>query len=121
AVTGLGAWQALAAEAQEAVIGRTKADDVELEDERCLPTAHKERAKIVRDGAEQKILRHNRPYGSAREAGTYFIAYARDLSVTEGMLRRMFVAGADGHYDPLLDVTRAVTGGDLSSPSQDPL
>jgi len=120
-VTDLDAWQALSAEAQEAVMGRTKADDVELEDERCLPTAHKERAKIVRDGGEQKILRHNRPYGSASEAGTYFIAYARDLSVTEGMLQRMFVADADGYYDRLLDFSRPVTGVHFFAPSQDAL
>lgn len=120
-VTDFAAWHALSAEAQEAVIGRTRADDVELEGERCLPTAHKERAKIVRDGAEQKILRHNRAYGSARESGTYFIAYARDLSVTEGMLQRMFVAGADGAYDRLLDFSRPVTGGHFFAPSADAL
>src|SRR5262249_30487090 len=121
AVTGLGAWQALAAEAQEGVIGRTKADDVELDDEHALPTAHKERAKIVRDGAEQKILRHNRAYGSARESGTYFIAYARDLSVTQGMLQQMVVADADGHYDRLLDFSRPVTGTHFFAPSEDVL
>jgi putative iron-dependent peroxidase len=120
-VTDLDAWQAIATEEQEAVIGRTKIDDVELDDARSLPTAHKERAKIVRDGAEQKILRHNRPYGSARESGTYFIAYARDLSVTEGMLERMFVADAEGAYDRLLDFSRPVTGGHFFAPSQDAL
>ncbi len=120
-VTDFAAWQALSAEAQEAVVGRTKMDDVELDDERCLPTAHKERAKIVRDGVEQKILRHNRSYGSAREAGTFFIAYARDLSVTEGMLARMFVADADGSYDRLLDFSRPVTGVHFFAPSQDAL
>jgi putative iron-dependent peroxidase len=120
-VTDLDAWQALSTEAQEGVIGRTKLDDVELEDERSLPSSHKERAKIVRDGAEQKILRHNRAYGSATEAGTYFIAYARDLSVTEGMLQRMFVADADGVYDRLLDFSHAVTGVHFFAPSQDVL
>ncbi|HEV7733719.1 MAG TPA: Dyp-type peroxidase [Candidatus Binatia bacterium] len=120
-VTDLAAWQALSTEAQEGVVGRTKADDVELEDERCLPTAHKERAKIVRDGAEQKIMRHNRAYGSARESGTYFIAYARDLSVTEGMLQRMVVADADGNYDRLLDFLVPVTGIHFFAPSQDVL
>ncbi len=120
-VTDLAAWQALSTEAQEGVIGRSKADDVEFEDERSLPTSHKERAKIVRDGAEQKILRHNRAYGSSREAGTYFIAYARDLSVTEGMLQRMVVADADGNYDRLLDFSIPVTGVHFFAPSQDAL
>ncbi|MFN8641566.1 MAG: Dyp-type peroxidase [Candidatus Binatia bacterium] len=120
-VTDFAAWQALSTEAQEAVIGRTKADDVELDDARRPPSAHVERNKIVRDGAEQKILRHNRAYGSARESGTYFIAYARDLTVTEAMLRRMFVADADGVYDRLLDFSRPVTGAHFFAPAQDVL
>ena len=120
-VTDFAAWQALSTEAQEEVIGRTKADDVELDDEHSPPSAHKERAKIVRDGAEQKILRHNRAFGSSRESGTYFIAYARDLSVTEGMLERMFIADAEGVYDRLLDFSRPVTGVNFFAPAQDVL
>jgi putative iron-dependent peroxidase len=120
-VTDFAAWQALSTEAQEAVIGRTKADDVELDDAICPPSAHKERAKIVRDGAERKILRHNRAYGSGRESGTYFIAYARDLSVTEGMLERMVIADADGVYDRLLDFSRPVTGTHFFAPAADVL
>jgi putative iron-dependent peroxidase len=120
-ITDFAAWQALSTEAQEDIIGRTKADDVELDDEHSPPSAHKERAKIVRDGAEQKILRHNRAFGSSRESGTYFIAYARDLSVTEGMLDRMFIADADGVYDRLLDFSRPVTGVNFFAPAQDVL
>jgi putative iron-dependent peroxidase len=120
-VTDFAAWQALSTKQQEGVIGRTKADDVELDDAQCPPTAHKERAKIVRDGAEQKILRHNRAFGSAAESGTFFIAYARDLSVTEGMLERMFVADADGYYDRLLDFSRPATGTHFFAPALDVL
>ena len=117
-ITDFAAWQTLSTEAQEAVIGRTKLDDVELDGP---PSAHKERAKIVRDGAEQKILRHNRAFGAARESGTYFIAYARDLSVTEGMLERMVIADAEGVYDHLLDFSRPVTGCNFFAPAQDVL
>ena len=120
-ITDFAAWQALSTETQEDVIGRTKADDVELDDEHSPPSAHKERAKIVRDGAEQKILRHNRAFGSSRESGTYFIAYARDLSVTEGMLERMVIADAEGVYDRLLDFSRPVTGVNFFAPAQDVL
>jgi putative iron-dependent peroxidase len=118
-VTDFAAWGAIAAEAQEAVIGRTKADDIELGDDVCPPSAHKERAKIVRDGVEQKILRHNRAFGTTRESGTFFIAYARDLSVTEEMLQRMFVADAAGVYDRLLDFSRPQTGTNFFAPSLD--
>lgn len=120
-VTDFARWQALGTEAQEAVIGRTKADDIELDDERVPPTAHNQRAKIVRDGVEQKILRHNRGFGTLTEAGTYFIAYTRDLSVTEAMLERMFIADAAGVYDHLLDFSTAVSGAHFFAPAQDVL
>lgn len=120
-VTDFAAWGAIAAEAQEAVIGRTKADDIELGDEVCPPSAHKQRAKVVRDGVEQKILRHNRAFGTTRESGTFFIAYARDLSVTEEMLQRMFIADEAGVYDRLLDFSRPQTGTHFFAPALDVL
>ena len=117
-VTDFAKWGSIPTEEQERVIGRTKADDIELEDDACPPSAHKERTTIVRgDGAEQKIVRHNLAWGTSTEAGTFFIAYARDLSVTEEMLERMFVADADGVYDRLLDFSRAVTGANFFAPS----
>ena len=73
----------------------------------------------MRNGVELKILRQNRAWGTTREAGTYFIAYARDLSVTEAMLERMFIADADGIYDHLLDFTHAVTGANYFAPAVD--
>lgn len=117
-VTDFAAWGSVATEEQERVIGRTKADDVELDDVACPPTAHKARTTIVRgDGEEQKIVRHNLAWGTSTEAGTFFIGYARDLSVTEEMLERMFVADAEGVYDRLLDFSRPVTGAHFFAPS----
>jgi putative iron-dependent peroxidase len=58
-VTDFAKWGAIATEEQERAIGRTKADDIELDDDVCPPSAHKERTKIVRDGEEHKIVRHN--------------------------------------------------------------
>jgi len=117
-VTDFAKWGSIATEEQERVIGRTKADDIELDDDACPPSAHKARTTIVRsDGEEQKIVRHNLAWGTSTEAGTFFIAHARDLSVTEEMLERMFVADADGVYDRLLDFSRAVTGAHFFAPS----
>jgi len=116
-VTDFTSWDALPTEEQENAIGRTKADDVELDDAACPPSAHKERTTIVRDGEEHKILRHNMAWGSTVESGTYFIGYARDLSVTEDMLQRMFVADGDGVYDRLVDFSRPVTGTNFFAPS----
>lgn len=117
-VTDFTRWGSTATEEQERVIGRTKADDIELDDTACPPSAHKERTKIVRaDGEEHKIVRHNLAWGSSTESGTFFIAYARDLSVTEEMLERMFVADAEGVYDRLLDFSAPVTGAHFFAPS----
>jgi len=120
-VTDLVRWNASTTEDQEGAIGRTKADDIELDDTTCPPSAHKLRTTITRGGAEQKILRQNRAWGTTSQSGTYFIAYARDLSVTEEMLVRMFVADADGVYDKLLDFSVAVTGTNFFAPSLDVL
>src|SRR5215813_3061071 len=117
-ITDFDRWQQTPIEEQERVIGRTKVEGIELDGP---PSAHKERAKLVRGGVEKKILRQNRPWGTTREAGTYFIAYARDLSVTEGMLDRMFIADADGLYDHLLDFSHAVTGVNFFAPALDVL
>jgi putative iron-dependent peroxidase len=43
------------------------------------------------------------------------------LSVTEGMLERMFIADAEGVYDRLLDFSRPVTGVNFFAPAQDVL
>jgi len=116
-VTDFARWNACSTEEQEGAIGRTKLDDIELDDATCPPSAHKARTTIVRDGAEQKILRQNRAWGTTSESGTYFIGYARDLSVTEEMLERMYVGDAEGVYDKLLDFTTPVTGTNFFAPS----
>ena len=64
------------------------------------------------DGTQRQILRENMPFGSlgAGEFGTYFIGYAATPSVTELMLRRMFLGDPPGNYDRILDFSTAVTG-----------
>ena len=68
-VTDFAKWGALPTEEQEKAIGRTKADDIELDDTVSPPSAHKARTTIVRDGEEHKILRHNMAWGSTAESG----------------------------------------------------
>ena len=64
------------------------------------------------NGKEVKILRDNMPFGRPGhgEFGTYFIGYSHTPTVTEKMLRNMFVGKPEGNYDRLLDFSRAVTG-----------
>jgi putative iron-dependent peroxidase len=113
------AWNALPVEQQENVIGRTKLDDIELDDAVKPTYAHNALTTITEDGEEVKILRDNMPFGSVGtgEYGTYFIGYACTPARTELMLQNMFVGRPPGNYDRLLDVSRAVTGNLFFVPS----
>ena len=106
-------WAALSTEEQEAIIGRTKLDNVELDDDDAPRKSHKSLATIEdAAGGELAILRDNMPFGrpGAGEFGTYFIGYAGRLWVIEQMLERMFVGAPAGAYDRLLDFSTAITG-----------
>jgi len=120
----LDAWQALPTEMQERIIGRSKADNVELDGDPAGRMSHKDLATIVDDqGVEHDIVRDNMPFGRPGhgEFGTFFIGRSRDVGVIEQMLRRMFVGVPDGAYDRMLDFSRAVTGAAFFAPAGDVL
>jgi porphyrinogen peroxidase len=114
-------WNALAVEAQERVIGRTKLQDIELDADVKPSNSHSALTTLTdANGDEVKILRDNMPFGrpGSGEYGTYFIGYARSPEPIEQMLENMFVGRPPGNYDRLLDFSRAVTGGLFFVPSQ---
>jgi porphyrinogen peroxidase len=115
----LSAWNALATEAQERIIGRRKLSDIELDDSVKPTSAHSALTTIVEDGKEIKILRDNMPFGRAGEGefGTYFIGYSRSPRTIEQMLENMFIGRPPGNYDRILDFSRAVTGSLFFVPS----
>src|SRR5207249_8124097 len=115
----LAGWNALPTEKQEKIVGRTKLNDVELDDNIKPTYAHNALTKIVENGKEVKILRDNMPFGHAgqKELGTYFIGYSRSPRTIEEMLQNMFVGKPPGNYDRLLDFSRAVTGNLFFVPS----
>lgn len=117
----LKAWKSLSTEQQEAIIGRTKIDNIELEDaESGKQQSHKSLATIEdENGVEHDILRDNMPFGSpgASEYGTYFIGYSRKLWVIEEMLQRMFVGDPPGLHDRILDFSQPLTGTTFFAPS----
>ena len=116
----MAAWNALPVAEQEKVIGRTKYDDIEMDDE-VKPTNSHIALNVIEDedGNEQAILRANLPFGnpSRNEYGTFFIGYARYLEIIEQMLTNMFIGRPEGNYDRLLDYSRAVTGTAFFVPS----
>ncbi|KAI8711740.1 hypothetical protein NCS52_01438300 [Fusarium sp. LHS14.1] len=116
----LKAWRSLSTEQQEAIIGRTKFENIELDDAESGQQSHKSLATIEdEDGSEHDILRDNMPFGSPAhgEFGTYFIAYSKKLWVVEKMMERMFVGDPPGLHDRILDFSKPVTGSTFFVPS----
>jgi putative iron-dependent peroxidase len=118
----MAAWDALTVEEQERVIGRSKLSNVELDDDTKPSNSHVALNTIEDpDGTQRQILRENMPFGSLSEAefGTYFIGYAATPSVTELMLRHMFLGDPPGNTDRILDFSTAVTGSLYFVPTAD--
>jgi putative iron-dependent peroxidase len=121
-VHDLRAWNALAVEEQERVIGRTKLADIELPEDVKPANSHIALNTITDEsGQERQIVRDNMPFGRIGEGefGTYFIGYAATPDVTEQMLRNMFIGSPPGNYDRILDFSTAMTGSLFFVPSAD--
>lgn len=105
-----GLWDKQSTEYQEQVIGRTKLDDIELDDDVKPVWAHNNKSKVIVDDKEIKMLRQNRPYGNAMEHGTMFIGLTASPVTMSTSLQQMVFADSNGHYDRLLDFVEAKTG-----------
>jgi putative iron-dependent peroxidase len=115
-------WDSLSVTEQERVFGRTKLEDIEMGDDVKPSNSHIALNVITDDdGNELKIVRANMPFGEVGngEYGTYFIGYSRTPTVTERMLRNMFLGDPPGNTDRVLDFSTAVTGGLFFSPTID--
>ncbi len=115
------AWAKTPTHVQEEIIGRTKIDNIEIDDDDKPRKSHKSLATIQDDaGNEYDILRDNMPFGrpGQNEYGTYFIGYSRYLWVIEKMLQRMYVGEPAGAYDRLLDFSTPHTGTTFFAPTR---
>jgi porphyrinogen peroxidase len=118
----MGSWNSLSTEEQERVIGRTKLDDIEMDDAVKPADSHLALNVIEdADGNELKIVRANMPFGEIGkgEFGTYYIGYSRSPAVTERMLDNMFIGDPPGNTDRILDFSTALTGGMFFTPTVD--
>ncbi|TPI39884.1 Dyp-type peroxidase [Mesorhizobium sp. B3-1-9] len=117
----MAAWGKTPTHVQEEIIGRTKIDNIEIDDDDKPRKSHKSLATIEDDaGNEYDILRDNMPFGrpGQNEFGTYFIGYTRYLWVIEKMLQRMYVGEPPGAYDRLLDFSTPHTGTTFFAPTR---
>jgi putative iron-dependent peroxidase len=114
----LESFHALPVPEQEKVIGRTKADSVELEGEAMPRDSHVSRTDLDESGPDLKIYRRSAPYGRVGEHGLYFLAFSSQLHRFDLMLKRMYGVAGDGVHDRLIEFSRAVTGAYWFAPSR---
>jgi putative iron-dependent peroxidase len=107
------AWESLAVENQQLVMGRTKADSLEIADK----PADSHVASTDQDDFG-KVFRRNMPYGTVTKHGTMFVGFSADQQRLAKMLESM--AGLKtGQRDALTRYTRPLTGAYYFVPSTD--
>jgi putative iron-dependent peroxidase len=108
-------WESLPVAQQEAVIGRTKADSVELDDKAL--DSH-----VARNDQDEfgKIFRRNMPYGTVTDHGTMFVGFSAEQRRLREMLESM-VGLTVGVRDALTRYTQPVTGAYYVVPSTESL
>ena len=108
-------WEALPVAKQELVIGRTKAESLELENKPS--DSHVARTDQDKFG---NIFRRNMPYGNVDNHGTVFVGFSADQQRLAKMLQSM--AGlVDGTRDALTRYTEPLTGAYYFVPSVESL
>lgn len=116
-VHNLSSFKALSQPEQEAVIGRTKPDSIELDDEVMPNNSHVSRSDVKIEGVAQKLYRRSVPYGGVLEHGLYFLAFSADIRRYDHILQSMFGVSGDGIHDHLTDFSTPVTGNYWFAPS----
>jgi porphyrinogen peroxidase len=109
------AWESLPDADQEQVIGRRKADSIELDDKPA--DSHVASTDQDRLG---KIFRRNMPYGTVTDHGTMFVGFCAEQRPLAAMLESM-VGLDDEARDSLTRYTRPLTGAYYFVPSTESL
>jgi porphyrinogen peroxidase len=105
------AWESLTVERQEAVIGRTKDESVELD-----PKPDDSHVARTDQDTFGDIFRRNMPYGTVTEHGTMFVGFSAEQRPLAAMLENM-VGLTDGVRDTLTIYTKPLTGAYYFVPS----
>ena len=109
-------WEELSVDAQEKIIGRSKADSVEIPEDAMPVDSHVSRNVVEEDGEELAIYRRNVAYGGPQDHGTVFVGFCKTQHPLDIMLRRMAGQG-DGIRDALTRHTTPLTGAYYVIPS----
>jgi putative iron-dependent peroxidase len=109
-------WEALSVHAQEKIIGRTKDDSIELDEDEMPADSHVSRNVVEEGGEELAIYRRNVAYGGPQDHGTVFVGFCAAQHPLDIMLRRMAGQG-DGIRDALTRHTTPLSGAYYVIPS----
>jgi putative iron-dependent peroxidase len=105
------AWEALSEAEQEAVMGRTKPESIELD-----PRPADSHVARTDQDTFGHVFRRNMPYGTVSDHGTIFVGFCAAQQPLMAMLESM--AGVhDGVRDALTRYTRPLSGAYYFSPS----
>lgn len=106
---------------QEAVIGRTKDQSIELQGDAMPATSHVSRTDVKVGEVAQKVWRRSVPWGGVAENGLYFVGFACELSRLEIQLKRMYGLTEDGISDRLTEFSTPIRSSWWFVPSADDL
>lgn len=98
---------AMTSEEQDNTIGRTRVDNIELED--APPSAHIKRTAQEDFDPEAFIMRRSMPWTEGAEGGLVFVAFGKSFDAYETLLNNM-LGKNDGITDALFNITRPVSG-----------
>lgn len=104
----LGAFNAHSRDEQDAMIGRRREDNEEIED--APEYAHVKRSAQESFDPEAFMVRRSMPWAGSQGQGLEFVAYGRSLDPFEQIMGRM-LGLEDGIADALFRFSRPVTGG----------
>ncbi len=103
----LDAFDAMPATAQNAMVGRRRSDNEELDD--APVSAHVKRTAQESFEPEAFVLRRSMPWAAGTQAGLMFVAFGHSFDAFEAQMRRM--AGLDdGVVDALFGMSKPITG-----------
>ncbi len=120
-VHDLDKWNSIPVHCQEAVVGRTKQENIELEGSEMPDDSHISRTDLTVAGVPMKMYRRSAPFGSVTEKGLLFLAFGCELVRFTSQLESMYGLTEDQKIDQLLNFSKAVTGSYWFAPSQEDL
>jgi len=120
-VHDLAKWGTLPVHCQEAVVGRTKVENEELEGDAMPIDSHVSRTDLKVDGEAMKIYRRSAPFGTVQENGLLFLAFAKELKRFSTQLDSMYGLNEEGVIDQILNYSKAVSGSYWFAPTQEDL